>query len=276
MACSFHSRITAARARPCNGVETLLGNPLYFWLGLALCTKTRHHSRQTCFTKAVFAQDHPTCAGRTVQAGCGQVQATTAHPISITMRGFTRSGLPKQPWRVPLGCPWGFSRWQRQPGPRCSDPAPSQVCGLSWQKAIPLFCRMEGGMGTCHEGWGDREVQAVGDCRNLPWHQAGLPWKLSLGRRKEQSFTLTSNTDRVICCAQFLSTYKIPLQGHNIAVYEVPPRYPLCTGKTKSQLSGGFFFPTQEGSGFEMKLANLFVQFSVHIFLQPTKETLLQ
>ena len=99
----------------------------------------------------MFAQDHPMHAGRTVQAGRGLVQATTARPISVTMRGFTSSGLPKQPRRVPLGSPWGFGRWQPQLGPHCSDPAPSQVCGLSWQKAIPLFCRMEGGMGRCQE-----------------------------------------------------------------------------------------------------------------------------
>lgn len=157
-----------------------------------------------------------------------------------------------------LGSRWVYGRWQPQLGPRCSDPAPSQVCGLSWQKAIPVFCRTEGGMGRCREGWGDREVQAVRDCRNPPLHQVGLPWKLSLGRRKKQSFTSASNTDHVICWAQFLSMYKIPLQGHDIAVYEVTARYPLCTGKTKSHLSGGFlfFFPTQEGSALKWSLQN--------------------
>lgn len=69
-------------------------------------------------------------------------------------------------------------------------------------------------VGSCLEGWGDKVVQTVGDCRKHPLHQVGLPWNLSLGRRKKQIFTSTSNT--VIYWAKFLPTYKIPLQCHSV------------------------------------------------------------
>lgn len=222
----------------------------------------------------MFAQDHPRRAGRRVQAEHRLTQATAA-PELRDNEGFHRLPSAQTAPEGALGSRWVCGRWQPQLGPRCPDPARSQVCGLSWQKAIPAFCRTEGGMGRCREGWGDREVQAVRDCRNPPLHQVGLPWKLSLGRSKKQSFTSASNADHVICGAQFLSTYNIPLQGHDRAVYEVPARCPLCTGKTKSHLSEGFLFFFSPHK--RVQLWNEACKtFSVHIFLQPTKETLPQ
>lgn len=137
--CFFHFRVTA-RARPCNGVEIQLGNPLDFWLNLSLCTKPRHHSQQICFKKVMCAQAHPRRVGRKDQAGCGLLQSSTAHPISMAMRGLTSWVSPSSPG----GCP-GVSMGLQQAAAPARSP-------LSWQKAIPLFCGTEGRMGRCWEG----------------------------------------------------------------------------------------------------------------------------
>lgn len=124
-----------------------------FLAQIGLCTEPRHHSQQTCFKKAKFAQDHPTYAGRMVQAGCGLVQTTFTRPISVTMRGFTSSNLLKPPWILPLGFPWG--RWQPEPGPCCSDPA-QRARSAGWTSRKP-FPRSIGG----RDGkvlWGMTEV----------------------------------------------------------------------------------------------------------------------
>lgn len=141
--CSFHSRITAVKARPCNGVETRLGNPLYSWLGLAVSTKPRHHSPYTCSKKAVCPRPPHTCR----QDG--------SDGIHHHLPNLSDSEGLHQPQDAQMGCPgvpMGLWQVSAQPGPHRSSPALSRVCRLNQQKVVPLFCWMDGGTGRCEEG----------------------------------------------------------------------------------------------------------------------------
>lgn len=106
--CSFDSRITAVKARPCDGMETLLGNAPYSWLGLAVSTKTGHHSPQTCSKEAVCPRPAHTCR-QDGSDGTRLLWSTTIRPISATARDATSPRLPK---RGALGSPWGFGGCQ--------------------------------------------------------------------------------------------------------------------------------------------------------------------
>lgn len=149
MGCSFHSRFTAARARPWNRVEMLFGNPLYFCLRLALYTKPDQRvSRNRCVPKTTPLMQ----VGR-VRWDVGWCRP----PPPAQSQWQPRASPALTCWntpRVPLDSPRGFGKWEPQPGPVLS-----LVCRLSWQKAIRLFCRMEGGMGRCHKEWGDRRCR---------------------------------------------------------------------------------------------------------------------
>lgn len=214
-----------------------------------------------------FAQDRPTRAGRMVQMG-----STTICPISVTVRDFTSPRMPK--WGA-LGSPWGFGRCQPSQVPTAPAPHWARCAGWTSRRSFPCSVGWTEGREGARRGEGQGGAGRRSGPQKPPSHHVGLPWKLSPGRKRRNKASLGPQhwPLLVVCCAQFLSMYKTPLQDHNRAVDEVQPRYPLCTDKTKSSFRAIFLFFHATRFSFEMKLAKLSLsKFSVHCFCRSWRE----